>query len=65
MAELVDDAGIFVGDVAEAFYDMEFAVLRNPDRLPYAQAEMSRAMQRAIDSRPPPPNAARERKRRT
>jgi hypothetical protein len=60
MAELVDSAQIFVGESAEAFADMQYAVIRNPDRLAFAQAEMTRVMQRVIDSRPTP-DPARER----
>ncbi len=60
MAELVDRAGIFVGETAEAFADMQYAVMRDPARLAFAQAEMTQVMQRVIDSRPTP-NSARER----
>jgi hypothetical protein len=52
VAELVDRAGIFVGETAEAWSDMQYAVMRDSARLAFAQAEMTRVMQRVIDSRP-------------
>ncbi len=53
MAELDDPAGLFVsGDAAEAFADMQYAVLRDPARLAFARRVMSEAMRRWIASRP-------------
>jgi hypothetical protein len=45
MAELLEDkAGIFVGETAEAFADMQFAVRSGRVRLADAQAAMVAAM---------------------
>lgn len=49
MAELRDRAGLFVGETAEAWSDLQFAVRRDPGRLAFARREISAAMQRVID----------------
>jgi len=73
MAELRDRAGIFVGETAEAWSDLQFAVRRDPGRLGFARREISAAMQRVIDRLQAPPStpttpvvtAARKARRRT
>lgn len=49
MAELVDRAGIFVGETAEAFADMEYTVMRDPARLAFARRVMTETMQGLVD----------------
>jgi hypothetical protein len=56
MAELRDRAGIFTGETAEAWSDLQFAVRRDPGRLALAQHVLSEAMRRVIASRPAPSN---------
>ncbi len=48
--KLDDRAGIFEGDTAEALADLEFAVIRDPELLAFAQRVMSEAMERVIAS---------------
>lgn len=48
MAELDDRAQIFQGDTAEAFALMEYAVIRDPDRLAFAREVMTTALQRLV-----------------
>jgi hypothetical protein len=58
VAEQLDDtARIFTGDVAEAFADMQYAVIRDPERFEFARRVMTEAMQRVIEH-----YTARERK---
>ena len=47
--ELDDHAGIFVGDTAEAFALMQYAVIRDPGRLEFARRVMTEAMLHLVD----------------
>ena len=49
MAELLDQAGIFVGDTAEALGLMQYAVIRDPGRLDFAPQVMTEAMLHLVD----------------
>jgi len=62
---LDDKAGLFVGEAAEAYHDMQFAVIRDPALLDRARREMGAAMARIIARHTATPSTQKAARRRT